>query len=43
MKRFNQMAAIIFHDKGLLGLLSGVIICGIALLSVAVTACFWYL
>jgi len=43
MKRINELTAIISHDKGLMGLLSGIILCGIGLISVAVTACVWYL
>ena len=43
MKRMNKLTTIIYHDKGLVGLLSGIILCGIGLISVAVTACVWYL
>ncbi len=43
MKRTNKLMAIILHDKGLLTLFSGLILCGIGLLSVAISACVWYL
>jgi hypothetical protein len=43
MKGMNKLAAILSHDKGLVGLLSGVVLCGIGLVSVLVTACVWYL
>jgi hypothetical protein len=43
MERRNKLTTIIFQDKGLLALFSGIILCGFGLLSVAVTACVWYL
>ena len=43
MERINKLTAIVSHDKGLLGLLSGLIFSVIGLLSVAVTAFVWYL
>ena len=43
MNQINKLAAIITHDKGLMGLLSGIIFCVIGLISVAVTAFVWYL
>jgi len=43
MKRINKLTAVVSHDKGLLGLTSGLIFSIIGILSVAVTACVWYL
>ncbi len=43
MKRINKLTAVVSHDKGLLGLMSGLVFSIIGLLSVAVTACVWYL
>jgi len=43
MKRINKLTAIVSHDKGLMGLMSGLVFSIIGLLSVAVTACVWYL
>jgi hypothetical protein len=43
MKRINKLTAVISRDKQLVSLLSGMILSGIGLLSVAITACIWYL
>jgi hypothetical protein len=43
MKRMNKLTAVISHDKQLMSLFSGMILSGIGLLSVAITACIWYL
>jgi len=43
MKRINKLTAVISHDKRLISLLSGMVLSGIGLLSVAVTAFVWYL
>jgi hypothetical protein len=43
MKGINRLTAIVSHDKELLGLMSGLIFSIIGILSVAVTACVWYL
>jgi hypothetical protein len=43
MKGISKLTAIVSQDKGLMRLLSGLIVSGIGLLSVAVTACVWYL
>jgi hypothetical protein len=43
MKGISELTAIISEDKRLMGLLSGLIVSGIGLLSVAVTAFVWYL
>jgi hypothetical protein len=43
MKRINKLTAVISHDKQLLSLFSGLVLSGIGLLSVAITACIWYL
>jgi hypothetical protein len=43
MKGLNKLTAVVSHDKGLLGLMSGLVFSIIGLLSVAVTACVWYL
>jgi hypothetical protein len=39
----NKLTAVISHDKQLMSLFSGMILSGIGLLSVAITACIWYL
>jgi hypothetical protein len=43
MKKMNKLTAVISHDKQLMSLLSGMVLSGIGLLSVAITACIWYL
>jgi hypothetical protein len=43
MKKINKLTAVISHDKQLMSLFSGMILSGIGLLSVAITACIWYL
>ena len=43
MKRINKLTAVVSHDKGLLGLMSGLVFSVIGILGVAVTACVWYL
>lgn len=43
MKRMDKLTTIVSHDKGLVGLLTGIILCGIGLISVAISACVWYL
>jgi hypothetical protein len=43
MKRINKLTAVISHDKQLVSLFSGMVLSGIGLLSVAITACIWYL
>jgi len=43
MKGISKLTAVVYQDKGLMRLLSGLIVSGIGLLSVAVTACVWYL
>jgi hypothetical protein len=43
MKGINKLTAIVSHDKGLLGLMSGLIFSVIGILTVTVTACVWYL
>ena len=43
MKRMNKLTAVISHDKQLVSLFSGMVLSGIGLLSVAITACIWYL
>jgi hypothetical protein len=43
MKGISRLTAIVYQDKGLIRLLSGLIASGIGLLSIAVTACVWYL
>lgn len=43
MKKINKFTAVISHDKQLMSLFSGMVLSGIGLLSVAVTAFIWYL
>jgi hypothetical protein len=43
MKKINKLTAVISHDKQLVSLFSGMVLSGIGLLSVAITACIWYL
>jgi len=43
MKKMNKISAVISHDKKLASLFSGMVLSGIGLLSVAITACVWYL
>ena len=43
MKGINKLTTVLSHDKGLLGLMSGLVFSVIGILSVAVTACVWYL
>jgi hypothetical protein len=43
MKKINKLTAVISHDKQLASLLSGMVLSGIGLLSVAVMAVIWYL
>jgi len=43
MKGINRLSNVISHDKRLISLFSGIILSGIGLLSVAITACVWYL
>jgi len=43
MKRIGKLATIISHDKSLQGLLSGMVLCGVALMGVIATVCIWYL
>ncbi len=43
MKKINKLNAVISHDKKLASLFSGMVLSGIGLLSVAITACVWYL
>jgi hypothetical protein len=43
MKRINKLTAVISHDKRLMSLFSGMVLSGIGLLSVAITAFVWYL
>jgi hypothetical protein len=43
MKRINKLTAVISHDKQLLSLFSGLVLCSFALLSLVVTAFVWYL
>jgi hypothetical protein len=43
MKKMNKLTAVISHDKQLMSLFSGMVLSGIGLLSVAITACIWYL
>jgi len=43
MERINKLTGIVSQDKGLLGLLSGLVFSIIGLLSVAAAACVWYL
>ena len=43
MKKINKLTAVISHDKQLASLFSGMVLPVIGLLSVAVTACVWYL
>jgi hypothetical protein len=43
MRGINKLTAVISHDKRLASLFSGMVLSGIGLLSVAITACIWYL
>jgi len=43
MKGLNKLTTVVSHDKGLLGLMSGLIFSAIGILSVAVTAFVWYM
>jgi hypothetical protein len=43
MKKLNRLTAVISHDRKLASLFSGMVLSGIGLLSVAITACVWYL
>jgi hypothetical protein len=43
MKRLNNLTAVISHDRKLMSLFSGMVLSGVGLLSVAVTALVWYL
>lgn len=43
MNNQKKLLTILGHDKGLLGMFSGIILSAIGLISVAVTACVWYL
>jgi hypothetical protein len=43
MKKINKLTAVISHDKRLMSLFSGMVLSGIGLLSLAVTAFVWYL
>jgi hypothetical protein len=43
MKGTSKITAIVYRDKELMRLFSGLIASGIGLLSIAITACLWYL
>jgi hypothetical protein len=43
MKKINKLTAVISRDKQLMSLFSGMVLSVIGLLSVAITACIWYL
>jgi hypothetical protein len=43
VKKINKLTAVISHDKQLMSLFSGMVLSGIGLLGVAVTACIWFL
>jgi hypothetical protein len=43
MKRTSKFTDIVYQDKELMRLMSGLIASGIGLLSIAVTALVWYL
>jgi len=43
MKGINKLTTVLSHDKRLLSLFSGMVLSSIGLLSIAVTACVWYL
>jgi hypothetical protein len=43
MKKINKLTAVISHDRQLMSLFSGMVLSCIGLLSVAITACIWYL
>jgi hypothetical protein len=43
MRGTSKLTAIVYQDKELMRLFSGLIASGIGLLSIAVTACVWYL
>ncbi len=43
MNNGKKLLTILGHDKGLLGMFSGMVLSVIGLISVAVTACVWYL
>jgi hypothetical protein len=43
MKGINKLTAVLSHDKGLLGLMSGLVFSVVGMLGVAITACVWYL
>jgi hypothetical protein len=42
MKGISKLTAIVYQDKGLMRLLSGLVASGVGLLSIAVTAFVWY-
>jgi len=43
MKQINKLTAVLSHDRKLASLFSGMVLSVIGLLSVAITACVWYL
>jgi hypothetical protein len=43
MKKINKFTAVVSHDRQLISLFSGMVLSCIGLLSVAITACIWYL
>ena len=43
MKQINKLTAVLSRDRKLASLFSGMVLSVIGLLSVAITACVWYL
>ncbi len=43
MKEISKLTAIVYQDRGLMRLLSGLVASSIGLVTIAVTACVWYL